>query len=229
MKAPTNIVLINIVITNIVLTANSVQLEVFLTFRTKKNWTFGETSNTWMNTIQFKYDCGKISLKPPNSTSYIALGITRLLHCTNRPCKVRIYLSLQFQSLSQICPPEKRVLNTPFYVIFFSCQADLLDRFVSLQLYVKMYVFTFTQPRCDQLCRTEKRSMQFWHVVFSELILTSDALSAHLSIECKCTAAQIETPICIRRTTTHQFIWQQQHTCGAVRGSAVEWGVDGQP
>ena len=30
-------------------------------------------------------------------------------------------------------------------------------------------------------------------------------LSAHLSIESKCTAPQIETPICTRRTTTYQF------------------------
>jgi len=44
-------------------------------------------------------------------------------------------------------------------------------------------------------------------------------LSAHLSIECRCTASHIETPICTHRTTTHQFIWQQQqHTCGALRG-----------
>jgi len=30
--------------------------------------------------------------------------------------------------------------------------------------------------------------------------------SAHHSIECRCTAPQIETPICTRRTTSHQFI-----------------------
>ena len=34
---------------------------------------------------------------------------------------------------------------------------------------------------------------------------TSHSLSAHLSIECKRTARQIETPICTCRTTTHQF------------------------
>jgi len=31
-------------------------------------------------------------------------------------------------------------------------------------------------------------------------------LNAHLSIECKCMASQIETPICTHRTTTHQFL-----------------------
>ena len=58
---------------------------------------------------------------------------------------------------------------------------------------------------------------------------TSAPLSAHPSIECKRTAPQIETPICTRRTTTHQFIWQQQHACGALGGSAMECGVGGQP
>jgi len=33
---------------------------------------------------------------------------------------------------------------------------------------------------------------------------------AHLSIECDYTASQIETPICTRCATTHQFIWQQK-------------------
>ena len=35
---------------------------------------------------------------------------------------------------------------------------------------------------------------------------TPAPLSAHLSIECRCRASQIETPICNRCTTTHQFI-----------------------
>jgi len=60
----------------------------------------------------------------------------------------------------------------------------------------------------------------------------SAPISAHLSIEYKCTALQIETPtvfaICNHRTTTHQFIWQQQHTCGAVGGLPMECGVNGQ-
>ena len=34
---------------------------------------------------------------------------------------------------------------------------------------------------------------------------TSAPLSTHLHIECKCTAPQIETPICTRRTTTHHI------------------------
>jgi len=33
-------------------------------------------------------------------------------------------------------------------------------------------------------------------------------LRTHLSIECRCTVSQIETPICTHLTITHQFIWQ---------------------
>ena len=58
---------------------------------------------------------------------------------------------------------------------------------------------------------------------------TSVSLSVHPSIECKCTALQIETPISIRCTTTHQFIWQQQHTCDALGRSPMERRVGGQP
>ena len=58
---------------------------------------------------------------------------------------------------------------------------------------------------------------------------TSAPLSTHPSIECKRTAPQIETPICTHRTTSHQFIWQQHHTWGAVGGSPMECRVDGQP
>ena len=57
----------------------------------------------------------------------------------------------------------------------------------------------------------------------------SAPLSAHPSIECERTAPPIETPICTSRTTSHQFIWQQQHRCGAVGESPMECGVDGQP
>ena len=50
-------------------------------------------------------------------------------------------------------------------------------------------------------------------------VWTPAPLSAHPSIWWSCTAPQIETPICTRRTTTHQCFWQQQqHTCGAVGG-----------
>ena len=58
---------------------------------------------------------------------------------------------------------------------------------------------------------------------------TPAPLSAHLSIECRCTAPQIDTPICTHPTTTHQFIWPQQHTCDALGGSPMECGVGGQP
>ena len=47
--------------------------------------------------------------------------------------------------------------------------------------------------------------------------------------ECCCTAPQIETPICTRRTASHQLLWRQQHTCGAVDGSSMARGVGGQP
>ena len=53
---------------------------------------------------------------------------------------------------------------------------------------------------------------------------TSAPLSAHLSIEWECTASQIETPICTGRTTTHQFISQQQNKCGALGGS--RWNAE---
>jgi len=54
---------------------------------------------------------------------------------------------------------------------------------------------------------------------------TSDPLNSHLSTECECTAPQIETPIYSPPQTTHQFISQQQHTCGAVGGSLMKRGV----
>ena len=57
----------------------------------------------------------------------------------------------------------------------------------------------------------------------------SAPVSAHQCIVCCCTVPQIVTPICTRRTATHQLLWQQQHTCGAVGGSSMECGVGGQP
>ena len=54
---------------------------------------------------------------------------------------------------------------------------------------------------------------------------TPAPLSTRLSIECKCTAPQIETPTCTRRTTYHQFIWQQQRTCGTLGGWPMECEV----
>ena len=53
---------------------------------------------------------------------------------------------------------------------------------------------------------------------------TSAPLSTHPSIECCCTAPQIKTPICTRRTASDQLLWKQQHTCGAVDGSSMERG-----
>ena len=40
--------------------------------------------------------------------------------------------------------------------------------------------------------------------------------------------SQIEIPICARRTTTHQFIWWQQHMCGALGGLPMECGLVGE-
>jgi len=58
---------------------------------------------------------------------------------------------------------------------------------------------------------------------------TPAPLSVHPSIEWRSTASQIETSICTRRTTTHQFIWQQQHIWGELDGSPLECGMGGQP
>jgi len=88
-----------------------------------------------------------------------------------------------------------------------------------------------SNPRRHPTCCT---SPQWSHTVSSMPCCgawTSASLGAHPSIECERTAPQIETPICTRRTTSHQFIWQQQqqHTCGALGGLPMECGVDGQP
>ena len=57
---------------------------------------------------------------------------------------------------------------------------------------------------------------------------TSSPLRVHPPIECKRTAPKIEKPIGTHRTTSHQFICQQQRTCGAVGGLPMECGVDRQ-
>jgi len=51
-----------------------------------------------------------------------------------------------------------------------------------------------------------RRAMEPGHVPWSLDDIAAAPLSAHLSIECKCTAPQIETPIYKCSTTTHQFI-----------------------
>ena len=40
----------------------------------------------------------------------------------------------------------------------------------------------------------------------------------------ECTESQIETPICARCTTTHQFIWRQWQKCSPLGGSPMECG-----
>jgi len=85
-----------------------------------------------------------------------------------------------------------------------------------------------SNPRRHPTCWA---SSQWSHTVSStpcQGAWTPAPLSAHPFIECRCTAPQIETLICTRRTTCHQFIWQR-HTCGTVAGSPMERGVDGQP
>jgi len=61
-----------------------------------------------------------------------------------------------------------------------------------------------SNPRRHPICSVPS---QWSHTVSSTPCFgawTSVPLSAHLSIECKCTAPQIETPICTCRTTSHQ-------------------------
>jgi len=53
-------------------------------------------------------------------------------------------------------------------------------------------------------------------------------LIAHLSPTWECRASQIETHICILRSTTHRFIWRQQQKCGALDGSPMEYGMVGE-
>ena len=59
---------------------------------------------------------------------------------------------------------------------------------------------------------------------------TSAPLSSYPFTRWERTASisQIEIPICARRTTTHQFIWWQQHTCGALGGLPMECGLVGE-
>ena len=45
---------------------------------------------------------------------------------------------------------------------------------------------------------------------------TPAPLSAHLSTEWECTASQSCTPICTRRTTTHQFNWHNNNRSAAL-------------
>jgi len=91
--------------------------------------------------------------------------------------------------------------------------------------------YTSGQPSNSRRHPTCWASSQWSHTVSStpcHEAWTPAPLSARPSIECKRTAPRIETPICTRRTTSHQFIWQK-HTCGAVGGSPMKIGVDGQP
>jgi len=61
------------------------------------------------------------------------------------------------------------------------------------------------------------RAMEPGHLLHSVLLCVLSAVP------------QIDTPICTRRTITHQFILQQQHMCSTLGGSPMECGVGGQP
>jgi len=90
---------------------------------------------------------------------------------------------------------------------------------------------TSGQPSNPRRHPTSKASSQRSQAVFSTPChgaQTPAQFSAHLSTGCECTASLIETPICTRRTTTHQFFWQQQHTCVTLGVSPMECGVSGQ-
>ena len=92
--------------------------------------------------------------------------------------------------------------------------------------------YTSGQPSSSRRHPTCWASSHWLHTISSTPCRgtwTSAPLSAHPSIECKRTAPKIETLICMPRTTSHQFIWKQQRTCGAVGGLPMEFGVDRQP
>ena len=82
---------------------------------------------------------------------------------------------------------------------------DQRTTFQSLQA-SSLLSFVAMEPHC------------LWHAVPWSL----DTCSTHLPTECRCSAPEIETPICARRTTIHQFVWQQR-MCGADYQWKVEW------
>ena len=89
--------------------------------------------------------------------------------------------------------------------------------------------YTSGQPSIPRRHPTCWASSQWSHTVSSTPChgaWTPVPLSAHPSTECRCTAPQIETRVCSRRTT-HHFLCQ--HTCGTLGGSPMECGVGGQP
>jgi len=92
--------------------------------------------------------------------------------------------------------------------------------------------YTSGQPCTPRRHPTYWASLHWSHTVSSTPChgaWKSTTLCTYPSIECKRTVPQTETPICTRNTTSHQFIWQQQHTCDAVGGSPMECGVGEQP
>ena len=95
------------------------------------------------------------------------------------------------------------------------CQLWLLDACVLHQRTI--FLFSRAYPIC--LSSSRRR-----HTVSStpcQGAWTSAPLSVHLSAEWECTVSQIETPNYTCRTTTHQYIWQQQK-CSAVGESSME-------
>jgi len=80
-----------------------------------------------------------------------------------------------------------------------------------------------SHPRGHPTCWA---SSQWSHTVSSTPchgVWTPAPFSDHLYIECKCTAPQVETPICTRRTTADQLIWQQHAAHCAYHQRSAEW------
>ena len=75
--------------------------------------------------------------------------------------------------------------------------------------------YTSWQPSNPRRYPTCWASLQWSHTISRTPChgaWTSAPLSAHPCIECCCSAPIIETPVCTRRTATHQLLWKQQHT-----------------
>jgi len=71
-----------------------------------------------------------------------------------------------------------------------------------------------------------KKPLLLWHAVPWSLDICSTQRSPVHRMGMH--SISIETPICTCRTKTHQFIWRQQHKCGALGGSPMAWGAVGE-
>ena len=71
------------------------------------------------------------------------------------------------------------------------------------------------------LSGTQSHSAWTGYLLHSELTWPSSADVRHLKSK--------HPPTCTRRAIAQQFIWPQQHTCGALGGSPMKCAVDEQP